>query len=239
MFFNGKHPLTLALALTLALGLTACGGQGGSADTQGFTTYDAEIYVDGLIKENYLGEADEKYMDLVGITKSSVETLYDNALHLDVEYFLYMYDIDYPTDELKEEIEKLYKEIYQHIKYHVVSAAEQEDGTFAVKVSVSPIDIAQTVNERMNKAVEEFYEKYPREEVNAMGDEEYEKMDNEWAEMILNLYQESLGEIGNMSEETITLQVEPNSEGLYTVKNEDFARLDALIVDYSNVETDK
>ena len=224
-----------ALALALCLALTACGGE--TVTTKGFTEHDAEVYVDGLIKENYLGQAEEDYLELVNIHVDDVESVYDSGLDADVEYFLYMYDIDYPTDELREEIKELYREMYGFTKYEIVSAAAQEDGSFSVKLNVYPIDTAQMVSEAMNDATEKFYEKYPQDQVNAMRDKDYEAMDKEWGRLILDLYQEALKETGNMTEKSITVQVEQNSEGLYAMNSDDFARLDALIIDYTNMAT--
>ncbi len=234
---SGKRGVALTLALALCLSLTSCREE--SATTKGFTVHDAEVYVNGLIRENYLGKADESYLELVDTHAEDVEALYKSALSMDVEYFFYMYDIDYPTDEMREEVEKLYREIYPHIKYEIVSAAEQEDGSFSVKLNVYPIDIAQTVNEAKNSATEEFYEKYPQDKINAMRDSDYEKMDREWARLILDLYQDALKEIGNMTEKSITVQVEQNSEGLYAINSDDFARLDELIIDYTNMAAEE
>ena len=126
---------------------------------------------------------------------------------------------------------------YKSAKYEIVSAAQQEDGSFSVKVTVYPIDIAQTVSETLNDATKEFYKKYPQNEVNTMGEKEYAEMGEEWARMILDLYQEALKEIGNMTERSVSVQIEQDSEGLYTINSEDFARLDALIIDYTNMAT--
>ena len=233
MGYNRKRGAAFVLALVLSLTLAACGGE--TTDTKGFTEHDAEVYVEGLIKENYLGQADEGYLELVSIHEEDVAALYDNALDMDVEYFLYMYDIDYPTDELREEIKELYKEIYQYTKYEMVSAAKQEDGSFSVKLNVYPINIAQTVNEAMNDATKSFYEKYPQDQLNTMKDDAYEKVDQEWARLIVDLYKDAMKEIGNMTEKSIAVQVEQNSEGLYAINSEDFGRLDALIIDYTNM----
>lgn len=230
-----KRGAPLLLALTICLGLTACGEEG--SGTKSFTAHDAEVYVDGLLKENYLGQAEESYLELTGIHADDVETLYDSALGMDVEYFFYMYDIDHPTDELREEVKDMYREIYQYTKYEIVSATEQEDGSFSVKLTVYPIDIAQTVSEAMNDATKNFYEKYPQDKINTMKDSEFEKVDQEWAELILNLYKDALPEIGNMTEKSIVVQVEENSDHLYTINSDDFARLDALIIDYTNMAT--
>lgn len=223
----------LLLAGLLCLGLTACGG--GEKSTKGFTTYDAQVYVDGLIKENYMGKANTAYLELVEINESDVQNLYANALAQDANYFFFMYDIDNPSDELQQEVMDMYREIYQYTKYEIVSATEQEDGSFSVKLNIYPIDIVQTVNEAQNVAVAEFHKKYPQAEVNAMRDEEYQAMAKEWEDLIMGLYKDALKEIGNMTEKSISILIEQNSEGYYAINKDDFARLDALIIDYTNM----
>ena len=46
-----KRMAALVLAAGLALGLTACGGRGAEINS-----FDAKAYVDGLLRETYLGE---------------------------------------------------------------------------------------------------------------------------------------------------------------------------------------
>ena len=48
------------LACTLALGLAACGD---------ITPEDAETYIQGLLDASYLGQYDQDYLDLAGITE--------------------------------------------------------------------------------------------------------------------------------------------------------------------------
>lgn len=233
---NWKRGAALCLSLSLCLGLSACRKEAG---TEGFTTHDAEIYVDGLIQENYQGKASQEYMELVDTHREDVEALYEDGLAQDVQFFCFLYDIDDPSDKIQEEIRDLYEKIYQHVKYDIVSAARQEDGSFSVKLNVYPIDIAQTVMETQGTATKEFFEKYPQETLNTMRDSDYEKVEEEWARLILDLYQDALKETGNMAEKSISVQIEKNEEGLYMINSEDFSRLDALIVDYSNISTEE
>ena len=63
---------------------------------------------------------------------------------------------------------------------------------------------------------------------------EYEAMDKQWARLIVDLYQDSLEEIGNMTVRSVSVLVEENDQGYYTLNSEDLARLDGLVVDYTN-----
>lgn len=223
----------LLLTAGLCLGLAACRGkeaQGG----QRFTSHDVEVYIDGLLKENFLGQADPEYLELAGIDENDVEQVYESTLEMDAEYFFSLYDIDHPTDELREEVQELYREIYTHTKYEIVSAVQQEDGSFSVKVDVYPIDIVQTVSEAQDTALADFYEEYPVDRINAMSNKEFEALDREWAKLILELYQDNMEEIGNMTARSVSVLVEENDEGEYALSSEDFARLSELVIDYAN-----
>ena len=127
-----KRFAALALALGLTLTLGAC-------KKSGLSTFDAKAYVEGLLKETYLGEFDEGYMTLVGITEEEAQATYENSLDVESNNFYYFYDIEYPTEEFHEKMMDLYKRIYAHAKFEVVSAAAQDDGSFSVKLSIEPI----------------------------------------------------------------------------------------------------
>ena len=72
--------------------------------------------------------------------------------------------------------------------------------------------------------------------INAMSDAEYEKMDQEWAQLILELVREKMPEIGNQTSQSIVVQVEKNEDGYYSIVSDDFSKLHDLILDYSGTE---
>ena len=80
-----KRFAALALALGLTLTLGAC-------KKSGLSTFDAKAYVEGLLKETYLGEFDEGYMTLVGITEEEAQATYENSLDVESNNFYYFYD---------------------------------------------------------------------------------------------------------------------------------------------------
>ncbi len=214
------------LALCLCLSLTACGS--------GVSKFDVTTYMNGLLQATYLGQADEAYLELVGTDEAHIQESYEAGLESEVHVFLEAYDIEYPTDELEEDLKELYDQVYQHTKYTVVSAAEQDDGSFSVKVEVEPIDIVQLVNGEWDKTTEKFYEKYPSEVQRAMSRSEYQAMDKEWAALILKAFQDKLPEIGNMTPQSIVVSLEKDEDGYYSLNEKDFAALDALIIDYTS-----
>lgn len=221
-----------ALALSLILTAVFLGGCGGK--TQGMTGFDAETYVDGLLRENYLGETTPEYMELVGIDEDTVRSAYEAGITNEVNFFISMYQIEYPEEELYEELSELYKKIYSHAKFEVVEAVELEDGSFSVKVDVEPIDIVQLVDTDWDKTITPFYEKYPQTTQNAMSQKEYEEMDHEYAELVLDLYKDKLDEIGNMTAKTVLVEVKANEDGVYSINADHFQALDELIIDYTD-----
>lgn len=224
-----KKKLTaLALSAALALGLCACGG--GEKET--LSSFDAKVYVDGLLRETYLGEYLPEYLELVGITESEAEYAYQTSLNVEVSNCLYYFDIDYPTDELRSDLNKLYKEIYSHARFEVTSAVEQEDGSYAVKVSVEPVDTIRLAEDKWEGALKEFYEKYPGDVQNAMTDEEYEAMDKEHAAIVLEVLQGVVEDTGNLPAEEILVQITRDEEGIYSLSTEELQKIDIRIIDY-------
>ena len=217
----------LALALSLWLTLAACGAH------SGLSKRDAKTYVDGLLRETYLGEFDADYLQMVGSDEDEAQKTYDSGLDTEAKFFMGLYQIEYPTEEIRQEVRAMYAEIYRHAKFEVVSAAGQDDGSFSVKVSVEPIDIVRLVDAAWAETVQPFYEEYPREEQNAMGEEDYRAMDAQWARLVLDLYQKKLPEMGNLAAQTLTVQLEQDRDGNYAITSEDLGRLDETIIDYS------
>ena len=225
---NWKRTAALVLALALSCILAACGSR------SGLSKFDAETYVDGLLKEMYLGQFEESYMELVGTDKHAAEDNYENTLELEASYFVnYCYSIRYPTEEYMDKLKDLYAEIYSNTKYEIVSVAEQDDGSFAVKLSVEPINIFQLVDADWNEDMKEWYEKYPSSVLNALTNEEYQAADEEYAGMVLDLFWEKMADIGNESARTITVQLEKDADGYYVINSDDLSRLDELIINYS------
>lgn len=223
-----KKLAALLVAATLLLGLTACQKEEPQEEV-----FDVKTYVEGLLRATYLGEFSQEYLDLVGITEATAQSVYENSLLREAYAFTYLYNIEYP-DDLYEELMDIYREIYTHLEFEVVATTRYyKDGSFAVQVDIAPIDIVQKAEARMDEALKPFFEKYPSEAQNAMTTADYKEFDAEWARLILDIYQETLPEIGNLERQSVTVKIEKNEEGYYGISDEEFKKLDALVIDYS------
>jgi len=216
-----KRAAAALTALLLTAGLTGCSG---------VDALDAKVYVDGLLRECYLGETTQDYMDMVEIGEKDVASAYEDTMEQAAQDFLRYYAVEEPSKELRSEVVDLCKEIYSHAAFEVTSAARQEDGSFSVKVSVEPIDIVRLADEAWEEAMAEFLPQEPPEEEEEQGEEA--TVAETYADALLELYRSLLPETGNLEPVSLTVQLEQDEEGRYALTQEDFARLDREILDY-------
>lgn len=219
-----KRIIALVLMLVLAFSLTACGG--------GVTANDAKMLVQGNLDELYLGKFDADYLKLVDSTEEESQQSYLDGLEVEAEVFAYYFDIENLTDELKAEIVDLYKEIYAQSKYTVGDASKLDESTYAVKVTVSPLDIFVLVDDVFDDAMQPFYDKYAAVDTSAMSDAEYDAYDKEWAETVIALCQSKLPEMGYLEGRSLVIQVTLDEDDYWTMSGDDFYNLDEIIIEY-------
>ena len=58
-------------------------------------------------------------------------------------------------------------------------------------------------------------------------------MDQEYAQMILDLYESVMPEIGNEEAQSLSVQIEKGEDGYYSLTDDDFNRIDSLIINYN------
>lgn len=219
-----KRKFALLLALALVFSLAACGG----------SSFQDKVVklVDGNIAAIYLGSYDADYLDMVSNTEAECEANYLDGLEMEAEYFAYYFDIEFLDDELKAEIVDMYKEIYSHTKYTVGAASKLDDTTYAVKLTVSPINIVKLVCDDFDAGMADFFAEYENADVESFSDEEYQQYDRAWAEAIISMFYEKLPELGYEAEQTMAVQVVKNSNDIWTISNDDMSTLDTMIIYY-------
>ena len=139
----------------MALGLSACDLGGG-----GVSSMDASIYVRGLINLTFLGQFDEDYLKLVDSDEAESQENYDGNLDVDADNFAYYYAIDTVSDDLREQIRQLYKDMYAKSKFEVKDAVKADSTTYSVEVVIEPLDIYQRVDSVLEDTMTAFSEQY-------------------------------------------------------------------------------
>ncbi len=235
-----QHRRTLAVlaaALVMSLTLTACNTLNTRLSDLVRDKFDAAAYMRGQMDGFYLGKFDPTYLETVGSTEQEAWVSYDEVINMRVGTFIHVFSVDYPTDDFKARIAGLYKDLYAFSDYTVVSSAQQDDGSFSVKLSVRPLDTIQLMYDAYPAFQKEFEARYADVDTDAMSDTEYQ----EWYEKVYDLdYQNALADLlaqivpktGTLDEQTIAVQIEKDADGYYAISDESFSSLDALIVDY-------
>lgn len=193
----------------------------------------AEDFLDGLMKTIYLGKYEQTYLDLTGITRAQAQRTHENALTAQVETFFYYYSVEYPTSALRDEVRGLYEDIYSHTSYEILSASRRSDGSFAVRLSIRPIDAIRRMNAVWESAMAPFLARYPLQVQQAMSESEYIAMDREWGRQVADLLAQQVPGTGNLPAKTLTVTLSRGENGRYSISDEDLRALDDAVLDYT------
>ena len=242
---NGKGGETMkkrsVLATVVAVGVLAgvlCGCGSLSLNLGGGEADRMKNYVQGYLDLTYLGQANDDYLQEMDLTEEEAQERYEQGLQVEVEFFENAIGIfDYPTDEITQRLTDLYKEIYSHSDYTVVSSNKMDSGNYVVEVAVRPIDIMTNFT---SDDFQEIFEQVladmgvtSQEQLEAMSEEDYQKADNLYAEKVLDLVESQMANIGNGEEESYTVQITDDGD-IWTPSQDDFDAIDLAIIDYSN-----
>lgn len=200
--------------------------------------------VRGNINEIYLGQFDADYLEIVDSTPAAAKQAYLEGLEIEAEYFVDYWgivDVDYGesyedlNERLQQDIIELYREIYSNTKYEITSVVRQNDGSYAVKVVVDPIDIMEKASEIYEndeyEPLNAFWDKYADVDIDAMTDEEYMDYTHEYGEIIVRLVKEQLPDLGYTEQKSQSIQVE-DEDGIWSINDDDWAIFDRYVIYY-------
>jgi len=232
----------LALCAAMLLTTAACVGKG-------ITTEDASTCVQVEMDTTYKGSF-KGFMDFYSnVTQDDAEAQYDSKIEYEAGYFMEMYGMPDPADTTAvvepSEMQavrsrQLYKDIYAKADYTIASSSKQDDGTFAVKVNVKPLDIIKLVDDNFDAGFEDFWTKFDAVDTDSMTDDEFttwytDVFTAEYYDTLLDLLEDQIPNMGYGDEKNIVIQVQQAEDGSLFISDEDFSNLDWLIIDY-NVE---
>lgn len=204
-----KSLLALILVLVMVL-LSGCGGM--SKD-------DAKAYTQAVLDAQYKGEFKE-YMEQTDSTEKEAKEMYEGNL----DEMLAGVGIDESSlsAEMVENYKTLFLDLAKKVDYKIGDVKEADDDAYTVDVKIKPL-MLEGLDDQVMSAVEEeiadITEVPSQEEINELV---YGKM-----------YDVLTGFVDNPSygdEETITLHVKPDKDGVYYIPDEDLETLDNATV---------
>ena len=197
-----KRAGALLAAGALLLGLTACGSS---------ITDDATVYVQGLLDANYKGEISQDYIDVVeDMTQEQAQADHENNLEIEAGYLLSFLAVELPTDAVTQRAQEIVDEIYSHAQYTVADAEQLSSGDIAVEVTVSPIEIIPLLTEDQMAAAWTSVKQASGasdEAIAAMSDEEYQVLDEQYANALLDQLEALIPQLTYGQDQVIMLQM--------------------------------
>lgn len=137
--------------------------------------------VQGDLDALYLGEFNENYLDLTGASEEDCQSAYEQNLSLSADIFARCFGITNLTDDLRSEVEDLYREIYARAHYSVVGAVQIDETHYTVTVNVEPMDFFTPVLDGFDDAMVGFRARWiDYVDVSRMTDEQYAAFELDW-----------------------------------------------------------
>ena len=223
-----RHILAGSLVCVLALTLAACGGLTGN---------DVTAYVQGELDCTYKGQYSQEYLDLVeGMTEESARQQYEDNAQAEAQRLLSYLDVYSPTDPVNERAVQLVKDIYAGAKYTVGAGNKLQGGDFAVEVLLSPIELFHLIpDETYGQVWTQVCEEHgttPDLAITALSDEEYQVLDEQYANEMMDKVEKVLPQLTYGREQSVMLQLKREGDA-YSLVSTGWTTLDDMVIDYT------
>lgn len=202
---------TVFLAGVICLSLTACGG---------FTQDDAKTIVDGSLKSLLYNEYSDDYLKLCDMTKEEAQQEYDDAMDGMADQMVATMGVsagDISAESLSN-LTKVMQDLFGKVKYEIGDVTADGDN-YLVTVKIYPVDILQ-------KFQTEDMETYTEDIVNKSAEVSTEAELYQYAiDRLTELLNSRVATTANTDPVTITVHVNVDDEGYYTISDSDTTKI--------------
>ena len=229
-----KLKLTRILCLILAVSMCAgllCGCGGGDEPEETPVVFDPEAYVRGGLDAVYHGVFSDEYLKLLGAgSDEDCAESYERGMEVSLDVFAGYFNIstDDCSDETRQSLLALMKDMYKYAKYEVGEATENGDG-YTVKVTVYPIAAVAD-------AAREDYPAFAEGAAQRLVDDEFEKdgqnFEDWWAQSISDMVRVRLSAKEYLDPVEVSVEISKNDSGAYILSSEALSEIDRHIVSY-------
>ncbi len=202
-----KRGIAVLLAVGSALCLSACVG--------GFTTEDAQNYVQSALDASYKADFEE-YVEQTNSTQEEAEAMFQQ----NIDNVLAGIGLEEAgvSDELVQQYRDVADDLLGLANYEVTGAEETEDG-FAVEVAYEPF----VGYDNLNAGLETVLTDIASSMTEVPSDEELNQI---IYEEILKLVQQMVDEPSYGEQENFTIHINKDSGNVYTINEDDLVALD-------------
>ena len=193
--------------------------------------------VQGDLDALYLGEFNENYLDLTGASEEDCQSAYEQNLSLSADIFARCFGITNLTDDLRSEVEDLYREIYARAHYSVVGAVQIDETHYTVTVNAEPMDFFTPVLDGFDDAMAGFRARWiDYVDVSRMTDEQYAAFELDWAQSVLAWCRRNLDGITYLPVQTVEISVTQDGDGLWSIDADSMQAFDEAVLYYPAYE---
>lgn len=211
---SAKRNLIVLVMVAAMLLLSACG----------MKAEDAKAYTQAVMDASYKGEF-KAYMEQTDSTEKEAKELYEG--NMDATMKTAGFDNLGLSEELTANYRQLFLDMAKQAKYEVGEAKEDGKKAFTVDITIEPFTGFDGIQEEVTKVVTEevmnLTEIPAQSEINELM---FQKMYELMAERVKN---PTYGEA-----QVVTVHVQPNSDNIYYVQDEDMTEVDALLFPSDN-----
>lgn len=224
---KARSAMAAALVWVLLLLLTACGG---ALEQQ------AAAYIQWELDCTYKGRYPQEYLDQVeGMTQESARQQYEDNAQAEAQRLLEYLEVYAPDAQINQRAAQLVKDIYASARYTVGGGSLLSDGSFAVEVTLSPIELFHLLPRDICGQV---WDQVCRdngvdpERANALSQEAWQALDREYAAGMLDRVEALLPQLTYGQDQTVTLRLTRDGS-FVSLDAGSWQALDDMVIDYT------
>lgn len=229
-----------ALFSALALGVSLAGC---STTQSQINSYNATLYVQGLLDETYTGKTSEAYLTLMDTDASAVKKAFAANVESEFSQRLaarFELEEEYLTAGQKEGFYALLEQVYAKASYTAKTAVALDDDRYCVELSITPVTFFQTAYADGFAALKADFEKTHKpldeerlaEMSSAQALKARQKYHRAWADAVYDDLYGRLDAITTGTAVTKLVLVSANTQGYYSLSATDFRDVDDEVLRY-------
>lgn len=187
------------------------------------------LYIDAAMNASFKND----FTDYVGFCIDSLkgaEALYQAEVEYYAEFLMYYLDIntDYIDDATKEKFVEISKKVLSKVMWEVVSVENENSLQAELNIKLYPTNFLDIIDADVTEVINQFYTKYEGTDFDAMSDEEYALVEEEYTTGMLEALEKNADLAG--TKDAVEKTYDVSVDGVI-ISEEDWTEIDDIIMD--------